>query len=192
MVLSGLVDFTPHLLIIGGIAAASWLLEKLVKRTPIIGTPASWFVKVLSLFGFFIGALLLITGINASIGQAWDSGTIYLLIVTGLALILRPLKDIPWAALFGLLVGGLCVSLVLIFYPLPGTVLGISSTLVYLFVFIVPALLVYVFFKFAEDLLRLVGMILASKPVSIVLGIACIIQGILLLLNTSLFTILIS
>ena len=192
MVLSGLVDFTPHLLIIGGIAAASWLLEKLVKRTPIIGTPASWFVKVLSLFGFFIGALLLITGINASIGQAWDSGTIYLLIVTGLALILRPLKDIPWAALFGLLVGGLCVSLVLIFYPLPGTVLGISSTWVYLFVFIVPALLVYVFFKFAEDLLRLVGMILASKPVSIVLGLACIIQGILLLLNTSLFTILIS
>ncbi len=192
MVLSGLIDFTPHLLIIGGIAAASWLLEKLVKRTPIIGTPASWFVKVLSLFGFFIGALLLITGINASIGQAWDSGTIYLLIVTGLALILRPLKDIPWAALFGLLVGGLCVSLVLIFYPLPGTILGISSTWVYLFVFIVPALLVYVFFKFAEDLLRLVGMILASKPVSIVLGIACIIQGILLLLNTSLFTILIS
>lgn len=192
MVLSGLVDFTPHLLIIGGIAAASWLLEKLVKRTPIIGTPASWSVKVLSLFGFFIGALLLITGINASIGQAWDSGTIYLLIITGLALILRPLKDIPWAALFGLLVGGLCVSLVLIFYPLPGTILGISSTWVYLFVFIVPALLVYVFFKFAEDLLRLVGMILASKPVSIVLGIACIIQGILLLLNTSLFTILIS
>ncbi len=192
MVLSGLIDFTPHLLIIGGIAAASWLLEKLVKLTPIIGTPASWTVKVLSLFGFFIGALLLITGINASIGQAWDSGTIYLLIVTGLALILRPLKDIPWAALFGLLVGGLCVGLVILFYPLPGTVLGISSTLVYLFVFIVPALLVYVFFKFAEDLLRLVGMILASKPVSIVLGLACIIQGILLLLNTSLFTILIS
>jgi len=192
MVLSGLVDFTPHLLIIGGIAAASWLLEKLVKLTPIIGTPASWTVKVLSLFGFFIGALLLITGINASIGQAWDSGTIYLLIVTGLALILRPLKDIPWAALFGLLVGGLCVGLVILFYPLPGTVLGISSTWVYLFVFIVPALLVYVFFKFAEDLLRLVGMILASKPVSIVLGLACIIQGILLLLNTSLFTILIS
>lgn len=192
MVLSGLVDFTPHLLIIGGIAAASWLLEKLVKLTPIIGTPASWTVKALSLFGFFIGALLLITGINASIGQAWDSGTIYLLIVTGLALILRPLKDIPWAALFGLLVGGLCVGLVILFYPLPGTVLGISSTLVYLFVFIVPALLVYVFFKFAEDLLRLVGMILASKPVSIVLGLACIIQGILLLLNTSLFTILIS
>ena len=192
MVLSGLIDFTPHLLIIGGIAAASWLLEKLVKLTPIIGTPASWTVKVLSLFGFFIGALLLITGINASIGQAWDSGTIYLLIVTGLALILRPLKDIPWAALFGLLVGGLCVGLVILFYPLPGTVLGISSTWVYLFVFIVPALLVYVFFKFAEDLLRLVGMILASKPVSIVLGLACIIQGILLLLNTSLFTILIS
>ncbi|MCK5631900.1 hypothetical protein KAH85_05025, partial [Candidatus Bathyarchaeota archaeon] len=185
-------DFTPHLLIIGGIAAASWLLEKLVKLTPIIGTPASWTVKVLSLFGFFIGALLLITGINASIGQAWDSGTIYLLIVTGLALILRPLKDIPWAALFGLLVGGLCVGLVILFYPLPGTVLGISSTWVYLFVFFVPALLVYVFFKFAEDLLRLVGMILASKPVSIVLGLACIIQGILLLLNTSLFTILIS
>ncbi|UCD96429.1 MAG: hypothetical protein JSV35_08075 [Candidatus Bathyarchaeota archaeon] len=190
MVLSGLVEFTPHLLIVGGIAAASWLLEKLVKPTPIIGTPASLTVKILSLFGFFIGALLLITGINASISQAYDSGTIYLLIVTGLALVLRPLKDIPWAALFGLLVGALCVSLVFIFYPLPEAVFGISSTWIYFGVFIIPALMVYVFFKFAEDLLRLVGMILASKPVSIVLGLTCIIQGILLLLNTSLFTIL--
>jgi hypothetical protein len=41
-------------------------------------------------------------------------------------------------------------------------------------------LLVYMLLKFVEDVLRLIGTILASKPVSIVLGLICIVQGILL------------
>ena len=88
------------------------------------------------------------------------------------------------------MVGGLCVGFVFLFYPLPETVYGISSTWIYLLIFIVPALLAYVFFKFIEDVLRLIGMILAFKPVALALGLICIVQGILLLLNTSLFTIL--
>jgi hypothetical protein len=47
-------------------------------------------------------------------------------------------------------------------------------------------------FKFAEDLLKLIGWILASRPVATILGLVCIIQGILLLFNQSLFTILFS
>jgi hypothetical protein len=185
------VDYTPYILILGGIVAASWLLEKFVRPTPVAGAPVSGLVKFISLFGFFVGILLLVTAATAWSMQAWDSGTRYLLIVTGLALFLKPLKDIPWAALIGLVVGGLCVGFVYFFYPLPGTVYGISSIWVYLAIFFIPALLVYMTFKFAEDVLRLIGAILASKPVSIILGLMCIAQGILLrFFGQSLFDIL--
>ena len=186
-----LVDNTPLILILGGVIAASWLLEKLVRPTPVVGEPASRLVKATALFSFFVGILLLVTA-----GAAWsteapevDTGTRYLLIVTGLALFLKPLKDIPWAALMGLVVGGLCVGL-LFFYPLPEMVYGISSKWIYVIAFLIPALFAYVFFKFVEDVLRLIGTVLAFKPVAIALGLICIAQGILLLLNKSLFTFL--
>jgi len=189
------VDYTPYILILGGVVAASWLLEKLARPAPVVGEPVSWLVKVASLFGFFVGILLLVTAAAAWSMQAWDTGTRYLLIVTGLALFLKPLKDIPWAALIGLAVGGLCVVFVFLFYPLPETVYvltyGISSKWIYLVIFFIPALFVYMLLKFVEDVLRLIGMILAFKPVAITLGLICIVQGILLkFFEQSLFDIL--
>ena len=191
MDLTLLVDYTPYILILGGIVASSWLLEKLARPAPVVGETVSWLVRVTSLFGFFVGIILLVTAAAVWSAEAWDTGTRYLLIVTGLALFLKPLKDIPWAALIGLVVGGLCAGSVYFFYPLPETVNGISSTWIYLAIFFIPALLVYVIFKFVEDVLRLIGMILASKPVSIILGLICIAQGILLkFFEQSLFDIL--
>ena len=183
-----LVPYTPYVLILGGITAASWLIRKLFKPAPVVAAPVSVAVKIMSLFGFLVGVLMLVTAAGVWLNQAWDSGTRYLLVVTGLALVLKPLKDIPWAALIGSVIGGLCVGLVYILYPLPETVLGISSTWMYLAIFLIPALLAYIFFKFAEDLVKLVGTILASRPVATILGILCLLQGVLLLLNMSVFT----
>ena len=192
MDLTFLVDYTPYILILGGIIAVSWLLERLVKPVPVVGEPTSGFMKIISLFGFFVGILLIVTAAVAWSTKAAqvDTGTQYLLIVAGLALFLKPMKDIPWAALLGLAVGGLCAGFVYLFYPLPETVYGISSTWVYLLIFFIPALLVYMVFKFVEDVLKLIGMILTFKPLTLALGLICIAQGILLLLNKSLFAIL--
>jgi len=181
--LTMLADYVPYILILGGIVAASWLLERTVK-------PLSWIVKIASSFGFIVGILLMVTAAVAWSSQALDAYTQYLMIATGLALILKPIKDIPWAALIALLVGGVCAGYVFLYLSLPETVLGISSTWIYLIIFFVPALLVYMLFKFIEDALRLIGIILASKPVAIILGLVCIVQGILLLLDKSLFTII--
>lgn len=183
-----LTPYTPYVLILGGFTAASWLIGKLSKSAPVAGAPISAATKIMLLFGFLVGVLMLATAAGVWLSQAWDSGTRYLLVVTGLALVLKPLKDVPWAALIGLVIGGLCVGLVYILYPLPETVLSISSTWGYLAIFLIPALLAYIFFKFAEDLLKLVGMILASRPVVTVLGVLCLLQGVLLLLNMSIFT----
>jgi hypothetical protein len=190
--LTFLVDYTPHILILGGVVASSWLLERLVKPVPVAGEPTSWLMKIASLFGFFVGILLIVTAAVAWSTNASqvDTGTQYLMIVAGLALFLKPMKDIPWAALLGLAVGGLCAGFVFLFYPLPETVYGISSTWIYLLIFFVPAVFVYMIFKFIEDVLRLIGMVLTFKPVTLALGLMCIAQGILMFLETSLFEIL--
>jgi hypothetical protein len=190
MDLTPLVDLTPYILILGGLTASSWLLGKLAKPAPVVGKPASGAAKIVSAIGFFVGILMLITALSVWSTPAWDTGTRYLLVITGLALFLRPLKEVPWAALVGLIVGGACFCIAFFLFPLPETVLGVSSTWIYLLVFFVPALLAYVAAKFVEDLFKLIGTLLASKPVAIILGLLCIVQGILLLLNTSLFSIL--
>jgi len=189
-----LVDYAPLVLILGGIVAISWLLEKLVKPVPVAGEPTSWLIKIISFLGFFVGILLIVTAAVAWSTEASqvDTGTQYLLIVAGLALVLKPMKDIPWAALLGVAVGGLCAGFVFLFYPLPETVYGISSTWIYLLIFFIPALFVYIVFKFIEDLFKLIAMVLTFKPITFALGLICIAQGILLLLDKSLFTLLFS
>jgi hypothetical protein len=189
MDLSVLVGLAPAALILGGLAAASWILEKLLGIAPVVGDTASGLVKLTSLFGFFIGGFMLTTLVSVWLNQGFDVGTQILLGLTGLSLLMKPLKDVPWAAFVALLVGGTCVALLIILYPLPETVVGISSTWIYFFVFLVPALMAYLLLRFAEDLLRLVAMILTFKPIATILGFLCIIQGLLLLLGTSLFSI---
>lgn len=187
-----LVNNAEYILIIGGIVAIAWFLEKLLKPVPVVGTPASILAKIVSFFGFFVGIILIITG-----AAAWqthtpqvDIYTIYLLIIAGLVLILRPIKDFPWAALLGLIAGGLSAGAVYFFFPLPETVLGIASIWVYIIIFLIPAVIVYMVFKFIEDVLKLIGTLLASKPVTLIVGFVCIAQGILLLLDKNLFTLL--
>ena len=191
MDLTFLVDYAPYILILGGIIATSWLLERLVEPAPIVGEPTSWLIKITSFFGFFVGILLIASAVMAWSTEAVhiDTGTQYLMIVAGLALFVKPMKDVPWAALLGLVVGGVCAGFVFLFFPLPETVFGISSTWIYLLIFFLPAVLVYMIFKFIEDVLKLVAMVLTFKPVTLALGFICIVQGILLLLNTSLFAI---
>lgn len=181
--LSVLADYVPYILILGGLAAASWLLTRTTK-------PLSKIVKIASFLGFFVGILLMVTAAVIWSPPVPDGYTRYLLVATGLALVLKPIKDIPWAALIALLIGGVCAGYVFLYLPLPENVLGISSMWIYLIIFLIPALIVYTLFKFIEDILRLMGTILASRPVSITLGLICILQGILLLLHTNLFTLL--
>jgi hypothetical protein len=191
MNISSLVNNTPYILIFGGVVAISWFLEKLLRPVPVVGKPASTLTKIASFFGFFVGILLIVTaGVAWSAPSQVDTYTKYLLIIAGLALFLRPIKDIPWAALLGLIVGGLSVGIAYFFFNLPETIIGISSTWVYLAIFLIPAVLVYMVFKFIEDLLKLIGMILGSKPVTFIVGLVCIAQGVLLLAGMNLFAIL--
>jgi hypothetical protein len=184
-----LVNNVEYVLILGGFLAISWFTQKIIKPVPIVGTPASIITRIVSFFGFFVGITLIITG--AATWQAQitniDMNTIYLLIIAGLALMLKPIKDFPWAALIGLIAGGLCAGAVYFFFSLPDTIFGISQVWIYLIIFLIPAVIVYMVFKFIEDVLKMVGAILASRPVTLIVGVLCITQGILLLLGYNIF-----
>ena len=187
------VDIAPYVLILGGIIAVSWIFEKIVGPMLSAERLMLWLLKGVSYFGFLVGTLLMATAAVAwSQPVGWDLGTKILILVTGLALFLKPIKDFPLAALIGLTVGCACAAYVILFIPMPETVLGISIRWVYLIIFLVPALITYVLFKFVEDVLRLIRVVLTFEPVALILGSACMINGVLMLFGTSLFGILFS
>jgi hypothetical protein len=180
--LSFLAPLAPYILIFGGLVAVSKLLSFLIKGS------ASTVLKAIGYLGIFVGALLLATGVVVLLDQTSSIEVWGLLVVTGLGLVLKPLSKIPFSALLGLIVGLVCVGLLYLYFPLPVTVFGVSSTWIYLAVFFVPALVVFLIFRFVEDLVKFFGMVVGSWPVMTVLGFLCIAQGILLLLNQSLLS----
>jgi len=181
---SGLIGLAPWILVLGGFIAVLKLYMKFRKGSEGKGQTG------IGILGFFIGVFLLAVGITVLLAQAWDIATWVLLVITGLALTLKPLSRIPFGALFGLLAGALCAGLLYMFFPLPPTILGISSLWIYGAVFLIPALLVFLAFKFLEDVMKLFSLLLGSWPVVTALGVICILQGLLLLLNQSIISLL--
>ncbi len=179
-----LVTWVPLILVLGGFVAVSKLLGAFAKGS------AEKVLKGIGILGFFVGIILIITGIVALMSHTFDIASWVLLILTGLALALKPLSKVPFSALFGLVAGALCAGLLYWFFPLPETILGFSSLWIYLAVFLIPALFVYLLFKFAEDVMKLFALVLGSWPVATVLGALCILQGILLFLNSSILSLL--
>ena len=177
-----LAGLAPYVLIFGGVGAVSKLLSSITKGS------TSNALKGLGYLGICIGALLLTTGVVIFLGDAWSWDVWVLLVATGLGLVLRPLSRIPFSALLGLVTGLVCAGLLYMYIPLPVTVLGVSSLWIYLAVFLIPALIVFLIFKFVEDLAKLFGIVLGSWPVLTALGFLCIAQGILMLFNQSLLS----
>ncbi|MGB9915657.1 MAG: hypothetical protein ACPLOC_08975 [Candidatus Bathyarchaeales archaeon] len=181
---SVLASLAPYVLILGGVVALAKLVGVFAKDS------AGAVAKVVGFFGFFVGLVLLASGVVVFLGEMGNFEVWGLLVVTGLGLVLKPLSKVPFSALLGLAAGLVCAGLLYWYFPLPETVLGVSSLWIYLVVFLVPALIVFLIFKFVEDLAKFFGMILGSWPVVAVLGLLCLAQGFLLLINQSLLAII--
>jgi hypothetical protein len=134
--------------------------------------------RLLVVVGFFLGifALLLVYVLFSS--GHYDVFTLVILGVAGLMLFLRPVKGLRWAALVALAVGLLASYYAYNAFRVTTTVLII--------VFVAATLLLYLLFKFAEDLLGIIGGILSFPPIAVIIGIVCILQAILILMGTSL------
>jgi len=128
--------------------------------------------------GFVVGvAALALVYILFSRGRH-DPFTLGILTVAGLMLFLRPVKNIRWAALVALILGAGASYYAYFAFQVTTTVLII--------VFVAATLLLYLLFKFAEDLIGTVGAILSFPPIAIVIGTVCVVQAILMLIGQSL------
>jgi hypothetical protein len=134
--------------------------------------------RVLVVVGFFIGILALVLLYEVFSSGHYDLFTLGILGVAGLMLFLRPVRNVRWAALVGLALGVLVSYYVYNAFRVTTTVLVI--------VFFVATLLLYLLFKFAEDLLGIIAGILSFPPIAVIIGIICVVQAIFILMGTSL------
>jgi hypothetical protein len=134
--------------------------------------------RVLVVLGFFIGILALVLVYAVFSTGHYDVFTLGVLGVAGLMLFLRPVRGVRWAALVALVVG-----LLASYYAY--NVFHVTTT-VLIIVFVAATLLLYLLFKFAEDLLGIIAGVLSFPPIAVIVGIICVLQAILILMGTSL------
>ncbi|MFX1518958.1 MAG: hypothetical protein ACFFCD_03440 [Promethearchaeota archaeon] len=185
--------YAPAILIVAGLLAIAWLSEKIAERMGKVGEVFAILVKIFAALGFFIGILCVITGVVVWVtpasafppGQApaWlgDTLTVVLLLVIGIAQIMKPWTVVPWAALLGL-VGGLIAAGAAVFIMAS---LGVSLTnfwLVIAIIFVVVGGIVFFLFKWIEELLEFIAKVLTFPLISVPLGFFAIGYAIYLLL----------
>ncbi len=137
--------------------------------------------NILNLFGQFFGFCWGITALTwgiitlgSPIYTGWMVGG---LILVGLSLFLRPLKNIPWATLVGLIFSG-AITAFLAMNMDPVIHFGIDFRWILAIVFLAVMFILYLICKFIEDLFELIGLILSNDPISMLIGLGCFIGGI--------------
>ena len=172
------------LLILGGLCAcaprfkrASKSLERFLAG---LGFVVGIFVLIVAVdYALFLNVLSSIIQIPspADIATLSSPGLKYFLpamIILGILLVSRPIRNIRWASLISLAVGLLVPYLLREVFP------GLSTT-VLLIAFLIAAVAIYTVLKFVEDIFKLVSSILAFPPVAIVIGLVNIYFGIVFL-----------
>ncbi len=109
--------------------------------------------------------------------------TSIILIVLGLVCILKPLSDVPWASLIGLIGGILLGIWALSYIPVDkiSYILEVDARWIYLVVFIVIGSLVGLAFKFWTGGITALAKFLSYPVVALIVAIFCFVQGIMLL-----------
>ncbi len=130
--------------------------------------------KFMMLIGLVLGVIMII--LTASSYSKWDSTSSIIILVAAFALIIRPFREVNFSILFALFV--LAIVYVLL-GDLTGSLEMLASGWPRFIVAFVAAGLSYAIFSFAEAIVDIIGKILNLWPVLAVLGILCIIEGIL-------------
>ncbi|MHA1730979.1 MAG: hypothetical protein ACTSU5_03505 [Promethearchaeota archaeon] len=108
--------------------------------------------------------------------------TSILLIVLGLVCFMRPIADVPWASILGLLAGSAAAIALAFFVPIPDHV----TTWKYwkyalIVIFLVVSVVVGLAFKFWTNGLAAFSKFLSWPPIAAAIVILCFVQGVLLI-----------
>ena len=163
------------------------------------------FLRILSYAGVIVGILdkwAGTTGLIQNIPPSFryrdltaneaDHFTCIFLIVVGIAMLFKPINDLPLASILGLLVG--TTTAVVLAFLIPDNVVAwigdylINPKLLMIIIFIIVSVLVAVTAKFYIGLLQAISKFLSWPPIALIIMVFSFIQGILLWgLGTSIF-----
>lgn len=134
--------------------------------------------KAMMILGFLAGVGIVIACV--ALKPAWASYDKILIIIAAFALIIRPFRNTDLAIVFALLVAA-CV------YVYLGTLTGNLDVLAEGWPRIIVALIagafVYMILNFLQKLAQLFGKILNMWPVLFLLGLVCLIEGVLIIVG---------
>jgi hypothetical protein len=148
----------------------------------------SYLDEVGTFLAFLLGGAMLVMAYAVWAEDALGWFSLVLIIVLALTLFLKPLKEIPWSALLGVIAGGLAAfgaSLLL-----PSEVLGVQEWIVLLIIFIVVGAIVHGIFHFLEDVLTIATLVVGWTPTMVLVGLVAVAEGVLLLMDRSISTLL--
>ena len=189
------------LLLIGGFFAGFTFIYRFFKGKPEEGEKTPGLVRLVTYLGVLIGVIMIGGGVNAWFLKGtppfyYQTFTCVLAIIVGLALILKPIKDIPWAAVVGIIAGAIVVFISSTYLEFVvntiANLFGIDAYWLLIAAFIIVLLICYMAFKFLEDIGKILGAFLSSRPTSFVIMLLCVIEAICAYFGTSLWTLIAS
>ena len=169
-----------YLLIAGGACACAPLFKRVSNS---LG-------RLFSILGFFVGIGVIVAAADTALGlNLLSSGLsptlaelevvspylayyIPLMIVLGLLLFSRPIRNIRWASLISLALGLLAAYYLRAILAVDTTILAV--------VFLIATLAIYTLLRFVEDIFGFVGTVLAFPPIAIGIGLVAVYFGIII------------
>lgn len=142
--------------------------------------------EVGTFFAFVLGIGMLVMAFVVGTEHAVDWLTLVIIVLLAATLFLKPLREIPWAAVIGVIVGAVAAYFGSQF--LPATVFGVDQWIILVAIFLIVGAIVHGIFHFLEDVLTIAGKVLDWKPVMVLIGLVSVAEGVLLLLGRSILS----
>ncbi len=137
-------------------------------------------------FAFILGAGMLAMAAIVAIEESMGWFSLLVIVVLAVTLFLKPMKEIPWAGVVGMIAGAVAVFFANSF--LSETVFGVDKWIVLVVIFLIVGAIVHMLFHFIEDALTIARMVLSWGPVMILVGLVAIAEGVLVLMDRSIIT----
>ncbi|MCL1904747.1 MAG: hypothetical protein FWG19_01315 [Methanomassiliicoccaceae archaeon] len=138
--------------------------------------------KLFMIIGMLFGIVMAVVAFNTYGTTDWAMSTSVIMIVASFTLIIRPFKEVHFAVLIALLVMGLV-------YILLGGFAGHAHLHILaegwwrIGIALVAGALVYSLLHMLESIVKLIAKILNAWPVLLLLGLVCILEGIMVFMH---------
>jgi hypothetical protein len=142
--------------------------------------------EVGTFIGFMVGAAMFVIAFFAGTESTVEWSTLVLIILLAATLFLKPMRQIPWAGVLGVIVGA--AAAVAASFVLPSTILGVDEWVILVVIFFIVGAIVHTVLHFLEDVLAIATMVLDWKPIMVMIGLVAMVEGALLMMDTSIFS----